>query len=218
MILVGDVHGMLDRFRQMMKRLKTDFPDETVVQVGDLGLGFPKSQSSDFPDQMKFIRGNHDAPAVCRAHRNYLGDYGAIEIDGHRIFYVSGAWSIDRAYRTEGVSWWPEEELTIAELNQAFEQYLEYKPDVMITHDGPSHATTWILNRFSLAGTTPYREQSPHPTRTGQALSAMFEAYQPKLWVFGHWHTTWIKKIKGTVFVCLNELEFQRVDDINFGA
>jgi predicted phosphodiesterase len=218
MIFVGDVHGKLDMFRRELKRYKKLYPEETVIQVGDLGLGFPKSQSPDLPEQASFIRGNHDAPAVCRAHPNYMGDYGVVEIEGHKIFYLGGAWSIDRHLRIEGVSWWPDEELSIPELNNAFDLYLETKPEIMITHDGPSHATTWILNRFVLNSQSAYREQSPIPTRTGQALSAMFEAYQPKLWAFGHWHASWIKKIKGTVFMCLNELEFQRFDDINFGA
>lgn len=216
MILVGDVHGRLDDFRRNMKRLHKDHPDETIVQVGDMGIGFPKSQSTMLPPFCKFIRGNHDKPEDCRAHSNYLGDFGAIEIDGHKVFYVGGAWSIDRPMRIEGVSWWPEEELSIAELNQALELYIETKPDIMITHDGPQHATTYILNRFALASQNSYRFETPVATRTGQALYAMFEAHQPKLWVFGHWHYSWIKRINGTVFLCLNELESQRVEDINF--
>jgi predicted phosphodiesterase len=217
MILVGDVHGMLDTFRRRMKEMKKKFPDETVIQVGDLGLGFPKSESPVLPKHCKFIRGNHDNPAVCRIHPNYLGDFGATEIDGHSIFYVSGAWSIDRKDRTEGVSWWPDEELTIAELNTALDQYIATKPEIMITHDGPQQATTYILNRFMLSNNIAYSERTPTTTRTGQALYAMFEAYQPKLWVFGHWHYSWIKRINGTVFMCLNELEMQRFEDINFG-
>jgi Icc-related predicted phosphoesterase len=145
-----------------------------------------------------------------------LGDFGTAEIDGRKIFYVSGAWSIDRAYRIEGVSWWPDEELSVVELNNAIDLYTQEKPEIMITHDGPSPATTWILNRFMLTSENGYREQSPAPTRTGHALSAMFEIHQPKIWIFGHWHYSWIKKIKGTVFVCLNELEMQRLDDIIF--
>lgn len=215
MIFVGDVHGQLDRFRRDMKRKRKEFPNETFVQVGDLGLGFPKSESPVLPQDCKFIRGNHDNPPVCREHPNYLGDYGVTEIDGHKIFFLGGAWSIDRPYRVEGVSWWPEEELMIVELNDALDLYIAEKPDIVVTHDGPQHATTWILNRFLLTSTNAGRMESPQVTRTGQALYAMFEEHQPKLWVFGHWHCSWIKKIKGTVFMCVNELEMQRFDDLN---
>jgi predicted phosphodiesterase len=213
--LIGDVHGNFDILRKNMKKHLKQFPDDSFIAVGDMGCGFPRSQSSILPEYIKFIRGNHDSPEVCRAHPNYLGDYGVKEIEGKKVFWLSGAWSIDRAFRIEGVSWWPAEELTIAELNNAMDLYLEYKPDVVVSHDGPSQATIYLLNRFVLNSDTAYREQSPIPTRTGQALTAMFEAYQPKLHFFGHWHTSWIKKIKGTVFVCLNELEFQRLDEIN---
>ena len=215
MILVGDIHGQFDRFRRELKRLKKLYPAETVIQVGDLGVGFPKSQSEKLPKQCKFIRGNHDNPEICRAHPNYLGDYGVTEIDEHKIFYVSGAWSIDRPLRIDGVSWWPEEELTIAELNSALDLYIETKPDIMITHDGPNQATQWVLTTLALKKYGNYTSQPVIPTRTGQALSAMFDMHQPKLWFFGHWHYSWMKNINGTRFICLNEFDTRRIDEID---
>ena len=213
MLLVGDIHGHLDSFRRKMKKYRKEFPNDTVVQVGDLGIGFTKSQSAVLPEHCKFVRGNHDNPAVCRLHPNYLGDFGSAEIDGHSVFFVSGAWSIDRALRIEGVDWWPEEELTIAELNTALDAYIEAKPEIMITHDAPHPASHYLLNRFALQSQAWYKESSVNPTRTGQALSAMFEAYQPKLWAFGHWHTDWEKQIGNTRFLCINELNFKHIDE-----
>ena len=84
MIVWGDLHGKLDVFRREMKKQHELHPNDTHVAVGDIGLGFPKSQSSVFPKHCKFIRGNHDSPEVSRSHPNYLGDFGGEEIDGHK--------------------------------------------------------------------------------------------------------------------------------------
>ena len=205
MIIMGDVHGKFP----MLKNLSDKYKDEIVIQVGDLGVGFPGDRELKLRENTWWFRGNHDSPKVARAHPQYLGDYGYKEIEGEIVFWVAGAWSIDRVYRTEGVSWWADEELSIAELNKALDLYTEVKPTIMLTHDGPTQATQKILNKFNISKymSDGYREESVTPTRTGQALSAMFEAHQPKLWVFGHWHDSWTTEIGKTTFRCVAELE-----------
>jgi len=206
MILIGDVHGKWVEY----KNLVSQFPGQTTIQVGDMGVGFPNKETLDLPETAFWIRGNHDNPELCRKHPNYLGDYGTKEIDGYKVFFLGGAWSIDRRFRLEGVSWWPDEELSITELNKAFDCYFDYKPDIVITHDVPMAASQKVLSRFLLPGQLP----NLHPTRTGQALSAMFRAYKPKLWVFGHYHGSWSAQIDGTEFICLNELQFLDVNTV----
>ncbi len=207
MFILGDVHGQLDLMRRHLKKISAD---ELVIQIGDLGIGFPKGQSENFPKRFKFIVGNHDNPEVAKKHPNYMGDFGCEEIEGHKIFWVGGAWSIDQNRRIEGRDWWREEELSVVDLGKAFDLYYDYKPDIMITHDGPVSATRALMNRYAL-GNWDYTKE-PFPTRTGQALSSMFEAYKPKSWFFGHWHTSWHKLIQGTEFRCINELEFYKVE------
>jgi hypothetical protein len=146
-----------------------------------------------------FFRGNHDNPEYSRRSKHYLGDFGSREIDGLRVFFVSGALSIDRDLRIEGLDWWPEEELSMAQLYEAIDAYIEYKPDVMLTHDGPDIATDALKRRHFL-----HKER--RPSRTAQALNAMFEQYQPKHWVFGHWHVRHRETINGTDFRCLDAM------------
>ena len=209
MIVVGDVHGKWTEYATLLKRLNWNKPNITW-QIGDLGVGFPNSPVLTLPKNSFFFRGNHDAPSAARAHPQYLGDYGYREVDGHRIFFVGGAWSIDQAYRREDVSWWREEELSIPEFIDAHEKYVASKPEIMITHDGPNQATNAILNRYALFP----GENSVIKTRTGQALTSMFEEYQPKVWIFGHWHTSWQNEINGTLFICLNELEWLDLEEL----
>jgi hypothetical protein len=203
MLLIGDVHG---KFKEC-KKIVTENPGKTIIQVGDFGVGFPgQSTLPTFPENFYFIRGNHDNPAVARAHPNYLGDYGVKIIDDRKVFYLSGAWSIDQRFRRSGLTWWYDEELSIKELEDAFELYINERPEIVLSHDCPTKVAAHILLRHSL-----YGNPEVYPTRTGQALSAMFSAYQPKYWNFGHYHADWEKTIEGTEFQCLNELSISEL-------
>ncbi|PWJ12118.1 hypothetical protein [Jannaschia seohaensis] len=103
MRIIGDIHGRRDLYARALAGAKES------VQIGDFGMGFiPEEDLATWPGGPghKFFRGNHDDPALCRAHPAHLesGPYG-------NLFVVGGGWSIDREYRTPGVTWWPDEEL-----------------------------------------------------------------------------------------------------------
>ena len=119
--------------------------------------------------------------------------------------FVGGAVSIDKAYRIAGYSWWPEEELSITELNGLVDVYIETKPRAMVTHDCPREVGELILR-------TEQNSSDKLQSRTCQAFQAMWSAHSPELWVFGHWHISFDHMLRGTRFVCLNELEYR--DDL----
>lgn len=201
MIVIGDIHGKTERYLKLLSRHR----GEPSVQLGDLGIGFPGDESlPPLPGNTWFIRGNHDNPEAARSHGNYLGDYGCKTIDGIRIFYLSGAWSSDQWHRTEGVNWWRDEELSVAELQAAVDLYARVKPEIVLTHDGPEEAV-----RSLLAAHSAHKENNR--TATGGALNAMLDAHRPGKWIFGHWHTRFRKKIGGTEFRCLPELTWCRI-------
>jgi len=200
MLLIGDIHALFWDYKRILERSGT----KESLQLGDYGLGFPGSMDgidlSDVEGTHQFLRGNHDNPAICRKSPYYIGDFGIHEgsfIDGRydKLFYISGSWSIDQAWRTPGISWWPEEELSYDELDQAVNLYLKEKPEIVCSHECPEE-----ISQIFYPGTA-------HPTRTGQALSSMFQHHQPSYWFFGHHHKSWRKNVMGCQFVCLNELE-----------
>lgn len=211
MILIGDVHGKFRHYQEIIKSTCES------IQLGDFGIGFIKSSTrySEYaakthpesviytdckmPEEHKFIRGNHDAPDKCRKHPNYLGDYGVYQDD---IFYLSGAWSIDRQWRTTGIDWWPDEEICMSGLMNAIDLYKIKYPKLVITHDCPIEITKIL-----------YPREAIH-TRTGQALDRMLEDWQPPLWVFAHHHQS-LDFVHGrTRFICLNELEVLDLDTV----
>ena len=209
--LVGDIHGKIYDYRSYALvtgvRGRQIVQPEYSVQVGDFGIGFfspfwheKEVEWQKQHPQHRFIRGNHDDPAKCKTMPGYIED-GTVEGD---VMFVGGAWSIDYDWRTPGIDWWPDEELSYEELDKLITKFGQVKPRVMITHDCP----TEVAWEMFLSKGLGLGDNKQIKTRTGEALQAMFDIHKPELWVYGHWHNTRRANIKGTVFQCLDELDF----------
>lgn len=198
-ILIGDVHGLFYDYKQLIE----SYGWTETIQLGDFGIGFPDTQNVKLEifGSHRFIRGNHDNPEVCVNHSNYLGDYGCLNGSYNggncsKLFYMSGAWSIDYRWRTPGLDWWPGEQLVQADINNAIKLYKKEFPNIVISHDCP----TMILEKF--------HPRMVIPTRTSQAFDEMLLFHKPQFWIFAHHHISWRQKISGTWFICLDELEY----------
>lgn len=207
MFFIGDVHGKFQRYKSLIKN------QIHTIQVGDMGVGFRHLQgpkTGEFTQNPphyamlagghRFIRGNHDNPEACRHHSQWIED-GTVE---NGMMFVGGAYSIDRAWRIEDYTWWKDEELSIKELSDITTVYLTEKPKIMITHDAPEEVA------IELARTRINYDFVA--SRTRLAFQAMWSAYSPKVWVFGHWHHSFDYVLRGTRFVCLAELEMKDID------
>ena len=198
MFFIGDVHGEFVEYKNILDSL----PKNSVsIQLGDMGLGFSKLFDKYYPENFPnayFIRGNHDNPKKCSEYKNYLGDYGYNTNLG--VFYISGAFSIDRAFRTEDIDWWKIEELSYFEFNKMIEMYKEIKPDVVISHDCPS-----IVYHHVVKG--DFKNNS-----TSSALSCAFGEHQPKVWIFAHHHQNVEFVHKETQFYCVDSLNVLEIE------
>jgi hypothetical protein len=181
---IGDVHGNMDQYQRLIRGIPKS------VQVGDFGAGFVKIP--ELPINHRFIRGNHDNPDICRNHPNCIVD-GSFDGD---TLYIGGAWSIDQQWRTPGVSWWYDEELSIIEFEEIITTAATYQPRKIVSHDCPMSVVSELFGLI------------PRSTRTQQALDTVFDVCKPEVWIFGHWHTSISQVIKGTRFICLDELEY----------
>lgn len=202
MLIIGDIHRNYPEYLNLLAR----FPGEASIQIGDFGI-FQEEHNIDdkMPEDAWFFRGNHDNPALCHESSHYLGDFGFVEIGGVKVFFVAGGFSLDYFMRKEGISWWPDEQLSPEQLDAAFDLYVKVKPDIVLSHDAPGVASAWMLRQVSAH--KPYEL-----TRTDKVLDDMFAAHQPKQWFFGHWHIDWIGQIGRTNFQCLAELSWVRID------
>lgn len=207
--IIGDIHGHWYEYSILTQNIT-----HKSIQVGDFGRGFNgtywEERANEYhkSKQHRFIRGNHDSPELCKNSSGWIHD-GAVESYGDKtVMYIGGAWSIDSGYRTEGVDWWRDEELSINELNTLYDIYCITRPDIMITHDCPTLAA---YSMFIKEGRT-ISHKTLHLTRTGEALQAMFEAHQPSYWFFGHWHITKEYNMLNTHFHCLGIDDFVDFD------
>lgn len=193
---IGDIHGKLLPYLQLIEGV------ENSVQVGDFGIGFGTKGDPDFIDSMmeemegnhRFIRGNHDNPFKCKESKYWIRD-GHYE---NGVMYIGGAWSIDQDWRTAGVDWWPEEELSYVDLDSLVGIYDFLRPKIMITHTLPIQVPRDHIGKKIIGS----------GCRTELAFERMFDIHKPELWIAGHWHLSFDKVIDGTRFICLNELEY----------
>lgn len=177
MRFIGDVHGKIEEYKELV--------EVESLQVGDMGFDY---SDLDVSRDHRFVCGNHD---------NYhnlppqaLIGYGM----WREIFYISGGYSVDKTHRREGRDWFAEEELSVLSLNNAIDYCLRTKPQTIVTHSAPSSIVEMMFDKVI-------------QSRTKDALQSLFELFQPKLWVFGHFHTSWQEEVNGTKFICLDELE-----------
>jgi hypothetical protein len=200
-VVIGDVHGKTTSYQKMLRQ---KYDDVRTIQCGDMGIGFSGVGLHAMTDNHKWFRGNHDCPEKCRENPNYLGDYGFLPDDN--LFWLAGAFSIDRQWRTENVSWWPDEELSYLELQEAIALYEKEKPKYVISHEAPENAAKFML--LALQGAYFAAKLECSMSRTSRALQTMLDIHQPDEWVFGHYHvdkTFYLPNCR-TKFTCVAEL------------
>lgn len=183
-----------------------------------MGVGFrrwPHGEAEINPpyDKMvagghRFIRGNHDNPSVCSRHSQYILD-GTIE--GNMMF-IGGPLSIDKAFRIEDYSYWPDEELYQSALDDLIETVTKTKPGIMITHECPESVAAMILSTLPAVVNGVAKMDPRFASRTRVAFERMFAAHKPKLWIFGHWHVPFDYIHEGCRFICLPELATIDID------
>lgn len=196
MFFIGDTHGNHKAYMEILKA----FEGESTFHVGDVGLGFPDYCDEAFLPGVKhkFIRGNHDNPAVCRTYSNYLGDWGFK--DG--IFFVGGGESIDRNMRTPMKDWWPDEQLSYAEFQRVLGNYAKIKPRVVVSHCAPTRAVRAVMGG-------EFRDSNR--SMTEEAFDQMMDIHKPAEWIFGHYHRRLTRVVDGTKFQCLDMLRPQSI-------
>ncbi len=221
--IIGDVHGKRLDYLKLINKANAE--GLHTLQIGDLGFGYEYRRllKDDCIDTTmnKMFMGNHDAYNMTSELEGFsLGDYGPIELNGVALFFVRGAFSIDKQYRTIGLDWFPEEEIQESEFDAIIEAYRTAKPDLVVTHDCPDsigkegacfedghrHKDD-VIKRPEVLHSFGFNPNT-FSTRTQVLLERLFRIYKPKKWVFGHYHKNWISYEQGTEFRCLNELSY----------
>ena len=193
MRIIGDVHGRTGEYLSVLSK--------PSIQLGDLSFNYDFLKDVD-PNQHKFIFGNHDRHPDCLNVPHCLGKYGTTNFCGRDIFFLSGAWSIDYKFRKNGISWWPEEELSIRELEEALDLYKSVKPNLVLSHSPPEMLYSFCDHRIAKYFRVT---ESECKSRTAFYLQEMFNYHAPKKWFFGHLHLDIDVDINDCHFVGVNQ-------------
>lgn len=104
------------------------------------------------------------------------------EIDDSTFFTFGGALSIDKNRRTEGLSWWKEEQASYQEIEEGFTNLQKHgnKVDYVLTHTCITEVCKTIV-RYS-NGSYSY------PDPMTKVLDHYYSMLDFKKWYFGHWH------------------------------
>lgn len=209
--ITGDLHGEEPVITSIPARCPQLGKGDVLLVAGDFGIpwwqpGSDRSKNdtkllrllSDYEFTTCFIDGNHEnfdllqtfpyeerwggrvekiAPHIYHLCRGELFTLG-----GHSIFTFGGATSVDKASRTEHVSWWSEENASSAEKAHgiAVLEHANWHVDYVITHTAPEQFFSvyqeLAFNKLLLAC----------PTQA--YLTELHNRLTYKKWYFGHYH------------------------------
>lgn len=206
-IIAGDTHGMLDMGKviQFFNNHEGEYTsDDYLIICGDVGVcGFSSSHEAETRDVLRnlpvttlFIDGNHENFEQLNSYGVDMWNGGKVhfiessiihlmrgqvfEIDGTRFFTFGGAYSIDKMYRTEGVSWFPEEMPNRDEYEEGWYnlEKADFQVDYILTHSGPREVVAAM----------GYEELSDGEVELRQYLQRVADNAEFEAWYFGHFH------------------------------
>lgn len=151
------------------------------------------------PYQILFVDGNHDNHAFWNAQPVEVWNGGMINrlpdapnvihlrrgeyytIAGKTFWAMGGASSIDREYRIEGYSWWPQELLSLQEMEHGLQTLETHgnQVDYILTHTLPRVLIPIYFGRYSFRENDPVSGYLDEVYRRVKGL---------KQWYCGHMH------------------------------
>lgn len=222
---VGDLHGKLAAFEHTAAQALNRGVC-TIVQVGDFWIYDRSNELTKLqrvlrricPDGIelgqvdyRFIDGNHEnfdvltpnaaGPVTMSDNATYMPRGTRATLSGADLLFVGGASSTDLDHRTEGVSWWPDENITGAQSARAQDAAQQGPVDVMVTHETTSHAFNELCDR---GGHALDKLGDPAGETNRAHLDRIVEAARPRVHVHGHHHTWHVSTHDGVVDIALS--------------
>ncbi|MCK5020132.1 MAG: metallophosphoesterase [Candidatus Peribacteraceae bacterium] len=111
--------------------------------------------------------------------------------DGRVVLFIGGAESMDKANRTPGETWFPQESITQQDIYNLPDCHV----DIVISHTCPTMFADILASKCSRF------DKAMEPSC--KALDAVYEKYEPAHWYFGHWHHFMPGRYKKTQWTAL---------------
>ena len=228
--ITGDTHANFRRIKDFVLRHQTTY-DDVMIILGDAGFNFHADFRDEsrkyFMEGLTItlfcIHGNHERrPGTIPTYQEKVWNGGKVyyepeyphilfaqdgevyDFDGMKAIVIGGAYSVDKAYRTPGISWWPDEQPS-DEIKQYVEKQLEkhnWNIDLVLTHTAP---LKYEPVEVFLSGI----DQSSVDKSTEQWLDQIEDRLTYKHWYLGHYHT--VKKIDRI------SIMYENIDELSLG-
>lgn len=204
-LVTGDVHGNTGAWKFNIFPAAKKAGVDLILQVGDFGFW---SETEKYIVKLSRYATNWEIPVywLDGNHENYdaLERIGAFDADTEvevapNVFYLprgfrwtwwdktfmslGGAYSVDKAFRVPGKSWWPQEDLT---LKQAYRAIQGGPVDVLFTHEAPAGIDVPGVH-------AAHKIDIPGTFRTREYLAKVVRETAPELLFHGHHHVGYVK-------------------------
>ena len=206
--LTGDTHSNIDIGKINSQHWKTGkelTKNDYLIILGDAGIiwynnkkdNYIKKWYNEKPWTTLFIDGNHENHAALNSYPVETWKGGKVhkisdsiihlmrgqvfDIDKLKFFTFGGANSVDKMYRVEGVSWWPEEIPSYEEFSEGISNLEKnnFEVDYILTHDCSEYAMEDLLG-YNYGDSDPVKKYF-------NKLETTFNVRYNK-WYFGHHH------------------------------
>ncbi len=193
-MVCGDVHGNFGILNKFLNKEKPDI----LLACGDFGY-WPNFYNKTYIDNVGQRRtwhaeiknpntriywcdGNHEDFDTLEKRETdelwpnvwYMPRGKVMQLpDGRNVMFFGGAYSVDKKYRTAGYDWFPQEMITLKDL----QNLPDMKIDIFVTHTAPKCFNV----KYQIIG-----DKINDPCR--DALQVLFDRYRPTQWFFGHLH------------------------------
>lgn len=207
--LVGDTHGIVDinkvveYFDEDSLTEECSKENDYLIVLGDCGVLWDGGESdkevqnifNNLPVTVLYVDGNHENFDLINEYPESEWHGGRVhmisdsiyhlmrgqvfDIDGMTFFTFGGGNSIDKAWRTPGVSWWAEEmpsDYEYEEGNRNLER-VDNKVDYILTHTCPTEVIYSIVD---------YYKEGEEELQ--QYLQRVADRVEFEGWYFGHFH------------------------------
>lgn len=207
-VVIGDVHGRPDIIWEVMQVLP---PGSNIICTGEFGHGFYYQYCSEekFYDYIAeqdililFVDGNHEdfsklnslPVSVWNGGKAHIIRHNLIHlmrgeiytINEKRIFTFGGGYSLDRERRTEGIDWWPEENIQETDRQNADNNLAvhNHKVDFCITHTAPIDT----VGRLAYNHPGVIKKKVMEEFEITNYLQLVADTTEYSKWYFGHFH------------------------------
>lgn len=203
--ITGDCHQQFDKLFFFAEKMNLTEKDNIIV-LGDMGLCW-RHDKQDFNYYIKewenfenkcnlyWVDGNHENFKLisllpiennmrkCSDHIHMLMRGQTYYFEGKKCLAMGGADSIDKHRRTEGLSWWPQEQITNEDIEKVNSEHFDY----VFSHCCP----TSIFNEYkaylcTLNNVVDDADPAIHVSEN--KLEQLKNFIEFDNWWFGHYH------------------------------